>query len=340
MEYIQRVVFRIRRFFSQLRLYGFSVAFWSFLLPIYRVVGPFKLFLGEKKHGAVLRYLLKLYNGVIKGFAEKECFPESAIGSKSVIWVCWWDGEEAMPPVVRACYNSLRIHAGTHPVQLITKGNFRNFVSLPDYILKKADDGIMTINMLCNMVRLDLLYNYGGIWMDATILVLKDISLENLPFYTLKAPAKAVSSVTLAKFAGLSDSSIHPRDRKAPEISRWSTFLLAGTKHALFFEYVRDFLYAYWKDHDDLIDYLLFDYAILLGCDYIPAVEKMIDLVPCGDVEKFALEKNLNKEYSEELFSGFSLTQFHKLTWKKSFNVYTREGNLTIYGHLLEDNPP
>jgi hypothetical protein len=247
--------------------------------------------------------------------------------------VCWWDGEDAMPHLVKACYNSIKSHAGTHPVQFVSKYNFREFITIPEYILEKLNAGTMTITHFSNIVRANLLYEYGGIWMDATILTMKDIVFDNMP-----SPAKKSSSVTLARYAGLSNPSARISDGTDPQTSRWSGFLLAGTKHSVIFEYMRDILYAYWKDHNDQIDYVLYDYTIALGYEYIPAMKKLIDNVECSIAEKFVLEKELNKEFSKEEFLKYRATPFHKLSWKINFSEFTKDGKPTIYGYLLEQN--
>ena len=338
-EYIQYLLFMIRRFFPLWRLYGFPVAFWTLLFPLHHLFKFLRPFLGAKKHREILKYLSGRYGDVIDSYADRNTASESFIEPDSTIWVCWWDGEEALPPLVRVCYNSILRHAEKHPVKFITKHNFRDFVSIPEYIIQKVNAKIMTVTHFSNMLRANLLYEYGGVWMDVTILTLKDISFDNLRFYTLKAPARS-ASVSLARYAGLSNASAASQSGTNPNISRWSGFLLAGSKHSCVFEYMRDILYAYWKDHDDQIDYVLYDYTIAIGYDNIPAMRELIDDVLCSEVEKFELEKNLNAEFTEEKFAYFSRTTFHKLTWKKGFNAYTKDGKLTIYGHLLEGNLP
>jgi len=333
---IQRYFPIMRRFFPQWRLYGFSVAFWGLLFPFHHVFGFLKLFLGVKKHGAILSYLIEHYKDVIEQYKNKTAQPQLNIDPESTIWVCWWDGEEAMPDIVKVCCKTIKEHAGKHPVKLITKNNYKEYVSFPDYIMEKVNSKIITVTHFSNMLRANLLYEYGGIWMDATILTLKDISLDDMPFFTLKAPAKKNNGVSMARFAGISGIAAPYRYKfGAPKISRWSGFLLAGTKGSVIFEYMRDILYAYWKDHNDQIDYVLYDYTIALGYDNIPEMKRMFDSVPCNLIEKFVMEKNLNSEYSENNYSMYPLTTFHKLTWKAKFNEYTKEQKLTIYGHLL-----
>jgi hypothetical protein len=326
----------IKRFFPQWRLYGFSVAFWSLIFPFHHILGFLKPFFGIRKHGAILAYLKSKYKYIILKYSIKYSEQETNIDPKSPIWLCWWDGEEAMPYIVKICCNSIKKHAGTHPVNFISKYNYQKYISFPDYIMEKVNLKIITVTHFSNILRANLLFEYGGIWMDTTILTSKDISFDDIPFFTLKAPARKNNSVSTARYAGLSGiTTLYQYNKLSPKISRWSGFLLAGTKGSVIFEYMREILYAYWKDHNDQIEYLLYDYTIALGYDNIPIIKKMIDNVPCNAIEKFVLEKRLNTEYTKDNFSIYSLSAFHKLTWKEKFNKYTKDHKLTIYGHLL-----
>jgi hypothetical protein len=320
-------------------LYGFSIAFCILVFPLNRFFGPLKPNVARLKHHAILNYLQKCYTGIIEQFKNKSNIENPSISPSSTIWVSWWDGEDSMPALVKACYNSIKRYSVKHPVQLITKYNFKNYITIPEFILEKVEKKVITITHFSNIIRANLLYDHGGIWLDSTILALKDISLDNLPFYTLKAPAMKSVSVTLTRFAGLCNKEasldLHSVN---PQISRWSGFLFAGNKGNIIFDYMRHILYAYWKDHDDQIDYLLYDYTIALGYDNIPFMKNMIDNVPCSYSEKFELDKNMNIEYSEENFSIFLSTPFHKLAWKVKYNTHTKDGKLTNYGHILECN--
>jgi len=331
---IQRNIDRVRRFFRQWRLYGFTVAFWVYLFVFNRKWGRLELFVTSRKHRSILKYLSKHYADIIKRFAEKNTIQESNIDPVSTIWVCWWDGLNLMPELVKVCYNTLKQHSGTHPVQLITKYNVHDFISIPDYIYEKLNTGIITVTHFSDILRTALLFEYGGIWIDSTILVLKDISFENLPFYTLKTTTKT-NSISHIRWRGLSHTSSHFNNKASPEINRWSGYLLAGTRHALLFEYMRDFFFAYWKEQKDIIDYLFIDYVMAIAYDTIPNIKKVIDDVPCIDIDKFALEKNLNSVFSDEQFARYSMTTFHKLTWKEKFDVYTKDRKLTFYGYLI-----
>jgi len=332
---IKKILFTVSRFFPQCRIYGFKIAFWSLVFPLHHIFKFLKPFFGKRKHKSILIYLYNHYKKIIDNLLISNTTPPSNIEADSTIWVCWWDGEDSMPPLVKMCYKSIIKYSNKHPVKFISKYNYKEYISIPEYIINKLNNGIISITSFSDILRSVLLYEYGGIWMDATILVLKDINLNDFKFFTLKAPS-TTASIPLSCFSGLFNPEAKITANEKPNTSRWSSFLLAGYKNSVIFEYIRDIYYAYWMDHNDQIDYMLVDFIIALGYEYIPVMKILIDDVPCSAVEKFRMEKILNKEYSDKLFSKYNDIQFNKLTWKKEFLLNTKNGKQTVYGHLLE----
>ena len=53
------------------------------------------------------------------------------------IWTCWLQGEEQAPPIVKKCLASIRRHSGGREVIVITEKNMWQYVSFPDFILRK-----------------------------------------------------------------------------------------------------------------------------------------------------------------------------------------------------------
>lgn len=89
----------------------------------------------------------------------------------SPIWTCWWQGEECMPDIVKACYNAMKLHGDRHPVILITKDNYKTYIDIPDYILDKQEKGIIDLTHFSDILRAMILSKHGGIWMDSTLLL-------------------------------------------------------------------------------------------------------------------------------------------------------------------------
>lgn len=73
----------------------------------------------ERKQQAILHYLQTNYQNLILKYTQKEEIPPAS--NQAPIWVCWWQGENAMPPIVQSCFQSLCSHAGNHLVHLITQ---------------------------------------------------------------------------------------------------------------------------------------------------------------------------------------------------------------------------
>ena len=57
------------------------------------------------------------------------------------------------------------------PVRILTKDNFKEYIDIPDYVLEKYEHGLILPAHLSDIVRCCLLYKYGGVWLDSTILM-------------------------------------------------------------------------------------------------------------------------------------------------------------------------
>ncbi|MBQ3377807.1 MAG: capsular polysaccharide synthesis protein [Synergistaceae bacterium] len=234
------------------------------------------------------------------------------------VWVLWLQGEDVMPEIIKACYKSVKANAANHPVKLITQENLKDYIKLPEHIFNLLNSKKMTLNAFANLCRLYLLYNYGGLWLDATIFITSEIKPEvfDLPFYSIKRE-------------------INFKSRNVA-LGRWTTFLLAAKPGNILCRAVLDLLTEYWRVKDVLIDYELFDYFIYLAYENIPACKAMIDNLNLNNPDLYALSKLLNSEFNQDKFDDItSRTQFFKLTHKQKFNKLIND-NKTFYAHILE----
>ena len=87
-----------------------------------------------------------------------------------IIWFCWLQGFEQAPPIVKACYNSLRQNLPDRKIKVIDNENWMEFVELPDYITRKWEKGRIPAALFSDLLRLELLIKYGGTWIDSTVL--------------------------------------------------------------------------------------------------------------------------------------------------------------------------
>lgn len=143
------------------------------------------------RHEAVLNYLKTRYKDIIDKYKNDPnlTVPAQNIPADCPYWVFWYQGEKQMPDIVKACVASLRRHAGKHPVHVLDKDNFTDFVHFSDTIMRKVKDKQMTLIHFSDLLRNRLLTQHGGIWFDSTLYLTGEFCQQafTLPYFTLKA---------------------------------------------------------------------------------------------------------------------------------------------------------
>ena len=283
----------IKTYYQDLRSFGIRYV-WE-----YWVLGRFK---GRKfKQSAVMRYLKKFYatNSIDSDghyAVEPNPYPNS-------IWTCWWQGEEQMPEVVKICYESLKAHANGHPVQLITKDNYQQYVEMPEWIMEKFNAGIISVTHFSDLLRVALLSRYGGFWMDATLYLTGDMPKETPYFFTLKQNSTNEEYVSA---------------------NRWSGYCIGGGIDNPIFSrtfYLLNVLY--WKEHRRLINYYILDYMFDILYETNREIRNMIDENEFNNPEVQFLYEHLNREYNEKEWKQIRKNTFiHKLSWKENYSEY------------------
>lgn len=214
-----------------------------------------------------------------------------------IIWMMWWQGKEKMPPIVRACYQSVIANKPEgYKVELITQANWQSFFNLPDVIINRFESGKITLTHLSDIIRFNLILKYGGIWLDATIFLSNKVLLEYFKqeLFSLKIP--------------YNDGYI--------SMGKWSGFAIGMAKDSPLFEFGVKCLNLYWKKHTDLIDYYLIDYIIRIAYERNLRIKRLIEdnMLFCNDL--YVAQKALNIPATENVKKILAENIFHKLTWK------------------------
>ena len=117
-----------------------------------------------KKHEIMMEY----FNITMKDYVEKYIINKNIPGENksNVIWMCWWQGYDNAPLIVKRCIDSVKRNCGEKEVILITEDNYKDYVSIPDWVEEKKRKGIISkthfeiifvINVWWNVVRRNLL---------------------------------------------------------------------------------------------------------------------------------------------------------------------------------------
>lgn len=255
-----------------------------------------------------------------KPFLEREQTAESECAA---IWVFWWQGYDGAPPLVRRCIDSIRLHAGGHPVVLLTRENCRTYATLPEYVFEKVMSGRISLTHLSDILRMSLLATHGGLWLDATIFVSQDIPevYFQMPLFTVRYPT---SPSTITK-------------------GRWTGFCQAAKQGCLLHRYCLDVFLAYWRTYNSLIDYFFIDYVIAQAYEQIPSVREAIDSIPENNTGIKLLDRLFFRPYrADEYEQVLCDSVFHKLNRKRAYPEKDGNGMTTHYGHFMrgEESDP
>ena len=292
----------------------------------------------EYKHSVITNYLKKKYKKLINRFRTRNNEVSHSLSENYPVWFFWWQGEESMPEIINICYQTLKYYSNGHTINLITQNNYPDFADIPGYIIKKLNSKRITLTSFSDILRVCLLFEHGGLWLDSTILLTKPLSslpeiCKHLGFWSPKDNGNILKTCFRAGNWIIRES-------------RWLAFCFYASKHNVLTEFIREMYFSYLKKTNILIDYFIIDYFINIAYDTISDVRVMIDSVPENNpmIHEIQHRLNLNHEYNKILFDDVCKnTFFHKLTWKTEkgdFNKFTKNNKLTNYGHIINNFPP
>lgn len=239
-------------------------------------------------------------------------------GTKTPIWVCWFQGKREMPKLVKECYENLHqmVSSEIGEIVLITKDNFSDYVNIEPSILKKIEEGKMSYTNFSDLLRVNLLAIYGGMWIDATVFVTHPIEKEllNRRFYS----QKTINDFYVKRYVTK---------------SRWASWMMITSTEAELFKFVAFVMNDYYLNHESLIDYYFIDYVIEIAYDQLQSVKIDIDSVEINNTMAFELYNSFNELYNPDKFNRIlSTTQFLKFTYKSELTEITESGEMTNYG--------
>lgn len=316
-HFLQRISLENKAFSARLKEYGWKVSSAAYLDGLFPPEKhPFYIRTVEQYVDRFMVPIVEKY----KNWTEDQMPPRPA--GKVPVWCCWWQGEDQMPELVRLCNTRMKqlFPHDEAELHLLTKENYKDFVTLPDHILQKFEAGKMSITALSDVLRVALLAQYGGFWIDATVFI-----SDTFPREFLRHDYYAQRMYDPVKW------------RNEACKGRWCGFLMGGRPGNVIFLLLRDAFYEWWKDHNSVVDYVILDYFLLSGYKSLPSITRQIDTLPDNNVGVFDMYGKLHLPYSPGLYENLTRdTNLHKLTYKIDLYKQTQDGSPTLYAHLLQ----
>lgn len=177
-----------------------------------------------------------------------------------IIWQYWAQGFENAPKIIKSCVASIDQFAPEYTIIRLTDENLSEYLTIPDFIIAKREK--MTTAHFSDILRLMLLKTYGGIWMDATIMLTGPIPQEY----------------------ATSDFFLFQRDPAEPHVRYWkavnryyfgwaknfhvnmlSSFIVAKKGNYIISQ-LCNLLMMWWQNNDSLPHYFLFQILFDVYC--------------------------------------------------------------------------
>lgn len=240
--------------------------------------------------------LEKKYRAILDAFEKSDLTLPHERSDK--IWICWFQGMENAPKLVKKCYESVNKNLRSKEIILITSENMNQYIQFPDYILEKWKEGVITHTHLTDLLRLELLINYGGMWLDATVFCSRPE--EEIPDYYFDSD--------LFFYQCLKPG----RDGHSTYLSSW--LMSAKTNNKILMA-TRKLCYEYWKGNSKMDDYyLLHDFLSIVLDKY---EDDWKGVIPVDNATPHILLLRLFSRYDERLWQAVKAqTPFHKLSYK------------------------
>lgn len=296
-----------------------------------KMIDPADFQNAEKKVDLLYKYIKLKMQPVLNLYKRNEephslAYPKECrqnFEGKIPVWLNWWQGEQEMPELIRCCYESLKRNLPEDKVtiRLITLENCMEYVTFTETIIRKFNEGKIAYVHLSDAVRAELLYRYGGMWIDTTYYAAYKIpenifSMEHI--YTLRF-AKPVQGANITQ-------------------GRWSGNLWYTPKGKKLFQFLMECIWYHWENENQILDYSLMDYIIAIAVEEFPEVREELEACAYCEGNVFELQKMMNLKYTPERMQRIQEDSiFYKLNCHVECQKTNLVGEQTVYGRLLEE---
>ncbi len=307
--------------------YSFRFAFWSALWwlcfyiksPLSHKLSKYAL---KKKTAWLDRYIESYHSNIIDHYLYTP--NQTTPIKKPTIWVFWGQGEDSMPPLIKACYRQLT-HFNSN-ARLITNKNLHNYINLPDTLHNKVIKGKLSWANYSDIIRNKLISQYGGLWLDATVWVTRKIPIDllnEMPIYTANEVAQPPANAPFFWTSG--------------DIN-WSSWALwSRDKDYILFSFVAEMLCEIATNKAILPDYVTQDYLIDYACRHSPTINLDMRSMILTNPKRLELAKHMNEPFNADIYRQITKGEFlFKLSFRANWQKQTPTKEQTLYGRVLE----
>lgn len=255
-------------------------------------------------------YKLKKDYGDIVNKTDWNTITQESIPKK--IWICWFQGEKEAPEIVKVCLASVREIFQDYQIIIITNENISKYVNIPEFINKKREQGNIGEAHYSDILRLEILTKYGGIWLDATVLCTSRKFIEQLI-------ANKTALFVFKDFQALNSS---------VAVSNWC---IVAKKNHPYLVTVKNMLLEYWKNQQYPCNYFIFHIFFMIVAEL--NCEQWNQIPTYSNQPPHILQSELFKVYEKCRYKQIiQMSDIHKLSYKFSDDKFQLKN--TMYDYL------
>lgn len=266
---------------------------------------------GELKYNFIHQTEYLIIRDACKDFLSKyPSYPVKKFKVTPVIWWCWFQGEENAPDICQSCLKSVKKYYPDFELFIVTDENVNELIKFPNYILEKYKSGIISRAHFSDIVRIFLLYEYGGIWMDSTIYsTRREDYLYEYPFFVFKHIYRGLDAIAASSWL-ISSAPKHPIIRM-----------------------IRDLLCSYWRSNDELNYYYLIHTFMTFAADHYYKLWN--DIPDFSNVPSHLLQNEITRVFDKKRYDQIiAMTGIHKLTYKLLEDIKDEK---TFYNYIIKN---
>lgn len=261
------------------------------ILRVHQCVAKYCDTLIEANESQMVRY----------GFSRKK-----ELGSR-VIWQYWGQGYESVPELVRVCLDSVEKYKGDCQLIRLMDKNISEYIDLPDFVVKKRKHFPRAI--FSDLLRCLLLSTYGGVWLDATILLTGKLPERyfNMDFFMFQR-SKDEANISYWENA----FSYYYGWYKGFKVNVLNSVFF-GKRNAHMVKTLSDLLLLFWEKETKLPDYFFFQILFNQLIEKHPEWNCPIE----SDCVPHYVMQMLTDDFSYVSFKDtVAMTSIHKMTYK------------------------
>jgi len=224
------------------------------------------------------------------------------------IFSIWLQGEKDAPDIIKSCFRSIRKHCKQELV-VLDENSILDYITLPEVIVQKYKDGKIHQAHFADICRVELLYEYGGYWLDASDFMMTPMPdwVEKQDFFMFLTGTKYGSPYSFAQNCFI-------RARKG-------SYLLAAW---------RAMILNYWMKENREFDYFMHQLLFKTLVTYDERAKKYFAQMP------HVSQDPTHVLWAEYRNKPFDKTEFDKMAKDACFQKLTYRVNNVIPGSFID----